>query len=48
MAEPPQEIGEYTLMEGSGPAHMYSHAEEISVAEMAVFVTQYAAQVGAA
>lgn len=28
MAEPPQEIGEHTLMEGSGPSHMYSHAEE--------------------
>ena len=28
VAEPPQEIGEYSLMEGSGPAHMYSHSEE--------------------
>ncbi|MGO1482188.1 MAG: hypothetical protein ACTHWF_13810 [Brachybacterium sp.] len=28
VAEPPQEIGAYSLMEGSGPAHMYSHSEE--------------------
>ena len=28
VAEPPQEIGEYTLMDGSGPAHMYSHSQE--------------------
>ncbi|WP_087484700.1 hypothetical protein [Brachybacterium massiliense] len=28
VAEPPQEIGEFTLMDGSGPAHMYSHSQE--------------------
>jgi hypothetical protein len=28
VADPPQEVGEFSLMDGSGPAHMYSHAEE--------------------
>lgn len=28
VVEPPQEIGEFTLMDGSGPAHMYSHSQE--------------------
>lgn len=28
VADPPQEIGEYSLMDGGGPAHMYSHDEE--------------------
>lgn len=28
VTDPPQEVGSFSLMEGSGPAHMYSHDEE--------------------
>ena len=28
VTEPPAEIGEFELMDGSGPAHMYSHTED--------------------
>lgn len=28
VTEPPQEIGGFELMDGSGPAHMYSHSED--------------------
>lgn len=28
VGEPPAEIGEFELMDGSGPAHMYSHTED--------------------
>jgi len=28
VSEPPAEIGEFELMDGSGPAHMYSHTED--------------------
>src|SRR5699024_1156618 len=34
VTDPPQEIGEFSLMEGSGPAHMYSHDEEIGRAHV--------------
>lgn len=28
VTDPPQQVGEFSLQDGSGPAHMYSHAEE--------------------
>ena len=48
VADPPQEIGEYTLMEGSGPAHMYSHAEESILISLdsTVLSSDYEALVG--
>lgn len=48
VAEPPQEIGEFTLRDGSGPAHMYSHSQEnilISL-DSAVLSSEYESLVG--